>query len=58
MTDGDGIPRMDTSDVQYSRNGIRKIGVRLTPVHDGLSPAPQMEAKPDKLQFGSPKVPF
>ena len=21
MTDGDGIPRMDTSDVQYSRKG-------------------------------------
>jgi hypothetical protein len=50
MTDGDGIPRMDTSDVQYSRNGIRKLGVRLTPVHDGLSPAPQIEAKPDQLQ--------
>jgi len=48
MTDGDGIPRMDTSDVQYSRNGIRKLGVRLTPVHDGLSPAPQIEAKPDQ----------
>jgi len=50
MTDGDGIPRMDTSDVLYSCNGIRKLGVRLTPVHDGLSPAPQSEAKPDQLQ--------
>jgi len=50
MTDGDGIPRMDTSDVQYYRNGIRKLGVRLTPVHDGFSPAPQMEAKPVQLQ--------
>ena len=53
MTDGNGIPRMDTSDVQYSRNGIRKIGVRLTPVHDGLSPAPQIEAKPDQFQVVS-----
>ena len=50
MTDGDGIPRMDTSDVRYSCNGIRKDGVRLTPVLDGFSPAPQMEAKPDQLQ--------
>ena len=50
MTDGDGIPRMDTSDVLNSRYGIRRIGVGLTPVHDGLSPAPQMEAKPDQLQ--------
>ena len=49
MTDGDGIPRMDTSDVRYSCNGIRKDGVRLTPVLDGLSPAPQIEAKPDQL---------
>jgi hypothetical protein len=53
MTDGDGIPRMDTSDVQYSRNGIGKLGVRLTPVHDGLSPAPQIEAKPDQFQVVS-----